>query len=78
MNFKYFELSLIKNILQSNTIDLSNYQLQLDDYEQLFDLIKDSLNLEELILPKIQEKELDKIFELLDNATKKNFTLKKI
>jgi mannitol-1-phosphate/altronate dehydrogenase/broad specificity phosphatase PhoE len=78
MNFKYFELSLIKNILQSNTIDLSNYQLQLDDYEQLFDLIKDSLYLEELILPKIQEKELDKIFELLDNATKKNITLKKI
>ena len=49
-----------------------------DDYELLFDLIKDSLYLKELIFPKIKEKELDKNLELLDNATKKNITLKKI
>ena len=49
-----------------------------DDYELLFDLIKDSLYLKELIFPKIKEKELDKNLELLDNAAKKNITLKKI
>jgi len=52
--------------------------LKKDDYELLFDLIKDSLYLKELIFPKIKEKELDKNLELLDNAAKKNITLKKI
>jgi len=78
MNSNNPEISIIKNFSKSIIINLSNYQLQMIDYEQLSELIKESPYLEELIMPKILEQDFNQILELLNNANKKSVSLKQI
>jgi len=76
MKLQSLESIFKKNYSKSRFIDLSNEILQIKEYEYIFDYIKHSPYLEELILPEISEDSFEKLVELLNNSTKKSIMLK--